>query len=119
EVETVVAATSGMVGFEPTLAAIRAGKTIALANKETLVMGGHIVTSEARRAGVGILPVDSEHSALWQCLRGEHSSEVRRLLITASGGPFRTMTLDEMRTVTVEQALNHPTWRMGPKVTLD
>ncbi len=116
---TVVAATSGMIGFEPTLAAIRAGKTIALANKETLVMGGHIVTAEARRAGVDILPVDSEHSAIWQCLRGERTSEVRRLLITASGGPFRRMSLAAMRDVTVEQALNHPTWRMGPKVTLD
>src|SRR5579863_1241207 len=116
---TVVAATSGMIGFEPTLAAIRAGKTIALANKETLVMGGHIVTAEARRAGVDILPVDSEHSAIWQCLRGERTGEVRRLLITASGGPFRRLSLEAMRDVTVAQALNHPTWRMGPKVTLD
>ncbi|HEX6817409.1 MAG TPA: 1-deoxy-D-xylulose-5-phosphate reductoisomerase, partial [Ktedonobacterales bacterium] len=112
-VETVVAATSGMIGFEPTLAAIRAGKTIALANKETLVMGGHIVTAEARRAGVAILPVDSEHSAIWQSLRGERTSEVRRLLITASGGPFRQMSLAAMRDVTVEQALKHPTWHMG------
>jgi 1-deoxy-D-xylulose-5-phosphate reductoisomerase len=119
DVEMVVAATSGMVGFEPTLAAIRAGKTIALANKETLVMGGHIVTAEAKRAGVEILPVDSEHSAIWQCLRGERTREVRRLLITASGGPFRRLSLDEMREVTVEQALVHPTWRMGPKITLD
>jgi 1-deoxy-D-xylulose-5-phosphate reductoisomerase len=119
DAELVVAATSGMIGFEPTLAAIRAGKTIALANKETLVMGGHIVTAEARRAGVSILPVDSEHSAIWQCLRGERTSEVRRLLITASGGPFRRMSLREMRDVTVEQALSHPTWRMGPKISLD
>jgi 1-deoxy-D-xylulose-5-phosphate reductoisomerase len=119
DVETVVAATSGMVGFEPTLAAIRAGKTIALANKETLVLAGHIVTAEAKKHGVAILPVDSEHSAIWQCLRGERVEEVRRLLITASGGPFRTKSLEEMRAVTVEQALNHPTWRMGPKITLD
>jgi 1-deoxy-D-xylulose-5-phosphate reductoisomerase len=119
DVETIVAATSGMIGFEPTLAAIRSGKTIALANKETLVMGGHIVTAEARRAGVTILPVDSEHSAIWQCLRGERTREVRRLLITASGGPFRRLSLDEMRDVTVEQALAHPTWRMGHKITLD
>jgi len=119
DIELVVAATSGMIGFEPTLAAIRAGKTIALVNKEALVMGGHIVTAEARRAGVSILPVDSEHSAIWQCLRGERTSEVRRLLITASGGPFRRLSLDEMRDVTVEQALNHPTWRMGPKISLD
>jgi 1-deoxy-D-xylulose-5-phosphate reductoisomerase len=117
--EMVVAATAGMIGFEPTLAAIRAGKTIALANKETLVMGGHIVTAAAQRAGVPILPVDSEHSAIWQCLRGENAREVRRLVITASGGPFRRMALEEMRDVTVEQALRHPTWRMGPKITLD
>jgi 1-deoxy-D-xylulose-5-phosphate reductoisomerase len=108
-----------MIGFEPTLAAIRAGKTIALANKETLVMGGHIVTAAAKRAGVAILPVDSEHSAIWQCLRGERGGEVRRLVITASGGPFRQMAREAMRHVTVAQALAHPTWRMGPKVTLD
>lgn len=119
EVDIVVAATSGLVGLDPTLAAIRAGKTIALANKETLIMGGHLVMEEARRAGVSILPVDSEHSALWQCLRGEDSAHVRRLLITASGGPFRHTTLEEMRTVTVEQALAHPTWKMGPKITID
>ncbi|MGZ3667774.1 MAG: 1-deoxy-D-xylulose-5-phosphate reductoisomerase [Ktedonobacterales bacterium] len=119
DVETVVAATSGLVGVEPTLAAIRAGKTIALANKETLVMAGHIVIPEARRAGVAILPVDSEHSAIWQCLRGEHTSEVRRLLITASGGPFRRASREQMRDVTVAQALTHPTWHMGPKITID
>ena len=119
DVEMVVAATSGLVGVEPTLAAIRAGKMIALANKETLVMAGHLVMPAARAAGVEILPVDSEHSALWQCLRGERASEVRRLLITASGGPFRTTPLAEMAGVSVEQALAHPTWRMGPKVTID
>jgi 1-deoxy-D-xylulose-5-phosphate reductoisomerase len=119
EVDVVVAATSGMVGFEPTLAAIRAGKTIALANKETLVMGGHIVMAEAARHGVSILPVDSEHSAIWQSLRGERIAEVRRLIITASGGPLRHHTPAQMRDVTVEQALRHPTWRMGPKITLD
>lgn len=119
DVDMVVAATSGLVGVEPTLAAIRAGKMIALANKETLVMAGHLVMPAARRAGIEILPVDSEHSALWQCLRGERSSEVRRLLITASGGPFRTTPLVEMASVTVEQALAHPTWRMGPKITID
>jgi 1-deoxy-D-xylulose-5-phosphate reductoisomerase len=116
---TLVAATSGLIGLEPTLAAIRAGKTIALANKETLVMAGHLVTAEARRAGVDILPVDSEHSAIWQCLRGESVPEVRRLLLTASGGPLRTMPAERMADVTVEQALAHPTWRMGPKVTID
>lgn len=119
EADIVVAATSGLVGLNPTLAAIRAGKTIALANKETLVMGGHLVMEEARRAGVSILPVDSEHSALWQCLRGEEIAEVRRLIITASGGPFRRSTLKEISQVTVEQALAHPTWRMGPKITID
>lgn len=119
DVDLVVAATSGLVGVPPTLAAIRAGKTIALANKETLVMAGHQVMAEAHSRGVQILPVDSEHNALWQCLRGERSSEVRRLLLTASGGPFRHKTLEEMREVTLEQALAHPTWRMGPKVTID
>jgi 1-deoxy-D-xylulose-5-phosphate reductoisomerase len=115
----VVAATSGLIGLEPTLAAIEAGKTIALANKETLVMAGHIVTAAARRAGVEILPVDSEHSAIWQCLRGEDVSGVRRILLTASGGPLRTVPLERMAEVTVEQALAHPTWRMGTKITID
>ena len=119
DAEMVVAATSGLVGVEPTLAAISAGKMIALANKETLVMAGHLVMPAAKRAGVPILPVDSEHSALWQCLRGERASEVRRLLVTASGGPFRSMPLDQMADVTVAQALAHPTWNMGPKITID
>jgi len=119
QADIVVAATSGLMGLEPTLAAIRAGKTIALANKETLVMAGHLVMREAQRSGVSILPVDSEHSAIWQCLRGEQSKEVNRLLLTASGGPFRRATLEQIRSVTVEQALAHPTWRMGPKVTID
>ncbi|MFI5272438.1 MAG: 1-deoxy-D-xylulose-5-phosphate reductoisomerase [Ktedonobacterales bacterium] len=117
--DMVVAATSGLVGVLPTLAAIRAGKTIALANKETLVMAGHLVMPEARRLGVPVLPVDSEHSAIWQCLRGERTDEIRRLLITASGGPLRTIPREQWESVTVEQALNHPTWRMGPKVTID
>jgi 1-deoxy-D-xylulose-5-phosphate reductoisomerase len=119
EVEMVVAATSGLVGVLPTIAAIHAGKTIALANKETLVMAGHLVMPLARELGVEILPVDSEHNALWQCLRGEDPASVRRLLITASGGPFRRLALEQMRGVTPDQALNHPTWRMGPKVTID
>src|SRR5438034_2687261 len=119
EADIVVAATSGLVGLEPTLAAIRMGKAIALANKETLVMAGHLVMREAQRAGVPILPVDSEHSAIWQCLRGKHVSEVNRLLLTASGGPFRRTSLEQIRSVTVEQALAHPTWRMGPKITID
>ncbi|MFL5655572.1 MAG: 1-deoxy-D-xylulose-5-phosphate reductoisomerase [Ktedonobacteraceae bacterium] len=119
DADIVVAATSGLVGMEPTLAAIRAGKSIALANKETLVMAGHLVMREAERAGVPVLPVDSEHSAIWQCLRGERISEVNRLLLTASGGPFLRATLEQIRSVTVEQALAHPTWRMGPKITID
>jgi 1-deoxy-D-xylulose-5-phosphate reductoisomerase len=119
DVDVVVAATSGLVGLHPTLAALRAGKTVALANKETLVMGGHLVMQEARRAGALLLPIDSEHSALWQCLRGEEVSSVRRLIITASGGPFRSSSLAELRSVTIEQALAHPTWSMGPKITID
>lgn len=119
DADVIVAATSGLVGVEPTLAAIRAGKSIALANKETLVMAGHLVMPAARRAGVPILPVDSEHNALWQCLRGERADEVRRLIITASGGPLRHTPMAAMAEVTVEQAMAHPTWNMGPKVTID
>src|SRR6266849_2619772 len=119
DADIVVAATSGLVGLGPTLAAISAGKTIALANKETLVMAGHLVMREAQRAGVSIVPVDSEHSAIWQCLRGERTAEVKRLLLTASGGPFRRASLEQLRAVTVKQALAHPTWRMGPKITID
>ncbi|MGH2496098.1 MAG: 1-deoxy-D-xylulose-5-phosphate reductoisomerase [Ktedonobacteraceae bacterium] len=119
DVDIVVAATSGLMGLRPTLAAIHAGKTIALANKETLVMAGHLVMQAAREHNVSILPVDSEHSAIWQCLRGENAGEVRRLILTASGGPFRRSTLEEVRAVTVEQALAHPTWHMGPKITID
>src|SRR6266851_7593560 len=94
DVDIVVAATSGLMGLRPTLAAIVAGKTIALANKETLVMAGHLVMREAQRAGISIFPVDSEHSAVWQCLRGEKTAEVNRLILTASGGPFRHATLE-------------------------
>jgi 1-deoxy-D-xylulose-5-phosphate reductoisomerase len=119
DVDILVGATSGLMGLRPTLAAIRAGKTIALANKETLVMAGHLVMQAARECDVSILPVDSEHSAIWQCLRGEQTREVRRLVLTASGGPFRRLTPDEVRSVTVEQALAHPTWQMGPKITID
>src|SRR5215469_8429704 len=119
DVDVVVAATSGLMGLNPTLAAIDAGKTIALANKETLVMAGHLVMREAQRAGVSIVPVDSEHSAIWQCLRGERRADVKRLILTASGGPFRHTSLEQLHAVTVEQALAHPTWRMGPKITID
>ncbi|HEY6542481.1 MAG TPA: 1-deoxy-D-xylulose-5-phosphate reductoisomerase [Ktedonobacteraceae bacterium] len=119
DVDIVVAATSGLMGLHPTLAAIHAGKTIALANKETLVMAGHLVMQAAREQGVSVLPVDSEHSAIWQCLHGENAGDVRRLILTASGGPFRKATLEDVRAVTVEQALAHPTWHMGPKITID
>jgi 1-deoxy-D-xylulose-5-phosphate reductoisomerase len=119
DADMVVAATSGLMGLRPTLAAIGAGKAIALANKETLVMAGHMVMQAAQRGNVPILPIDSEHSAIWQCLRGEQQSNVHRLLITASGGPFRRSTLEELQNVTVEQALAHPTWRMGAKITID
>lgn len=119
EADVIVAATSGLVGLKPTLAAINAGKAIALANKETLVMAGRIVTRAAERASVPILPVDSEHSAIWQCLRGEELAEVHRLILTASGGPFRRASLEQLQTVTVEQALAHPTWHMGSKITID
>ena len=119
DADILVAATSGLMGLRPTLAAISAGKTIALANKETLVMAGHRVMQEAKSAGVSILPVDSEHSAIWQCLRGENTAEVNRLIITASGGPFRQVPLEQLHSVTVKQALAHPTWYMGPKITID
>ncbi len=119
DADVVVAATSGLVGLRPTLAAITAGKRIALANKETLVMAGHLVMAAARKANVPIYPVDSEHSALWQCLRGERPEDIARLLLTASGGPFRRTPLEEQRNVTVAQAMAHPTWQMGPKITID
>jgi 1-deoxy-D-xylulose-5-phosphate reductoisomerase len=119
EADILVAATSGLVGLRPTLAAVAAGKTIAIANKETLVMAGHLVMPAAQAAGVAIVPIDSEHSALWQCLRGEDAATIRKLIITASGGPFRHATRAEMETVTAEQALRHPTWMMGPKITID
>jgi 1-deoxy-D-xylulose-5-phosphate reductoisomerase len=119
DADVLVAATSGLVGLVPTLAAIGAGKAIAIANKETLVMAGHLVTQAAQRAGVPIFPIDSEHSAIWQCLRGEEKNEIKRLLLTASGGPFRTTPLDELKKVTLKQALSHPTWQMGPKITID
>ncbi|GCE03748.1 1-deoxy-D-xylulose-5-phosphate reductoisomerase [Dictyobacter aurantiacus] len=119
DADILVAATSGLVGLMPTLAAIGAGKTIALANKETLVMAGHLVTQAAQRVGVSIYPIDSEHSAIWQCLRGEEQKNIHRLLLTASGGPFRKTPLEDLKTVTVKQALAHPTWSMGPKITID
>lgn len=117
--ETVVSATVGAVGFVPTLRAIEAGKRIALANKETLVMAGELMTRAAEKSGAEILPVDSEHNALHQCLRGETQKEIRRLILTASGGPFRTKSKREIENATREQALNHPNWKMGDKITID
>ncbi len=117
-VDIVVIATSGQAGLAPTLAASRAGKNIALANKESLVSAGEIITSEAKKSGARILPVDSEHSAIWQCLGGE-SQEAARIILTASGGPFRQFSFEQLAEVTVAQALRHPSWRMGKKVTID
>jgi 1-deoxy-D-xylulose-5-phosphate reductoisomerase len=117
--ETVVSATVGAVGFVPTLRAIEAGKRIALANKETLVMAGELMTKAARENKAEILPVDSEHNALHQCLRGETAKEVKRLILTASGGPFRTKSKREIENATVAEALNHPNWKMGDKITID
>jgi 1-deoxy-D-xylulose-5-phosphate reductoisomerase len=119
DVDIVLCASSGTDGLEAVLAAIEHGKTIALANKEVLVMAGGIVTDAASRKGVAILPVDSEHNAIHQCLHGRAPSEIRRLVLTASGGPFRGRTSGQLADVTTEEALQHPTWRMGRKITID
>jgi 1-deoxy-D-xylulose-5-phosphate reductoisomerase len=116
---TVVSATVGAVGFVPTLRALEAGKRVALANKETLVIAGELMTRAAAESGAELLPVDSEHNALHQCLRGERREEVRRLILTASGGPFRDKPLSAMSTATVAEAMRHPTWNMGAKITID
>lgn len=117
--ETVVAAMVGAAGLRGTVLALAAGKDVALANKETLVVGGPLVTGLAKRNGCQFLPIDSEHSAIFQCLRGGRSSEVDRIILTASGGPFRQKPLEEFASITVEEALKHPTWRMGRKITID
>jgi len=119
DVDIVICASAGTAGLEAVLAAIEAGKTIALANKEVLVMAGELVTEAARRRGVSILPVDSEHNAIHQCLHGRNLSEVRRLILTASGGPFRELSPAELERVGPEAALRHPTWQMGRKITID
>ena len=119
EADTVVTSMVGFAGLAPTLAALKAGKTIALANKETLVVAGEIVTALAKEKGVPILPVDSEHCALFQCLQGERRDTVERLILTASGGPFRGKTTEELKSVTVADCLKHPTWSMGKKITVD
>jgi len=118
-IDMVLTALVGYSGLKPTIAAISAGKAIALANKETLVVAGELVTSLAEKNKVPILPVDSEHSAIFQCLAGEWNNPVEKILLTASGGPFRTKTLEELATVTKIQALKHPNWTMGAKVTID
>jgi 1-deoxy-D-xylulose-5-phosphate reductoisomerase len=119
DVDVVLFASSGTAALDAVLAAIEAGKTIALANKEILVMAGAIVMEAAHRKGVGVLPVDSEHNAIHQCLHGRSPADVRRLILTASGGPFRDMSIEELEKVTPEEALRHPTWTMGPKITID
>lgn len=119
ETEILVTAIVGMIGIRPTIAAIEAGKDIALANKETLVTAGHLIMPLARKQGIRILPVDSEHSAIFQCLSGEDARSIDKLLITASGGPFRGRKREELRNVTVEDALRHPNWSMGHKITID
>lgn len=119
--EIVVTAVVGMIGIRPTIAAMEAGKDIALANKETLVTAGHIIMDLAKKKGVHILPVDSEHSAVFQCLNGEkeHGNRIEKLLLTASGGPFRGWTKEQLAKVELEDALKHPNWAMGQKITID
>jgi 1-deoxy-D-xylulose-5-phosphate reductoisomerase len=119
QADCVISATVGAVGFVPTLRALEAGKRVALANKETLVMAGELMTRAARKSGAELLPIDSEHNALHQCLRGERFEEVRRIVLTASGGPFRTKNKAEMKQATVAEAMRHPTWTMGAKITID
>jgi 1-deoxy-D-xylulose-5-phosphate reductoisomerase len=114
-----MAAIVGCAGLEPTLAALECGKTVALANKESLVSAGGLMMEAARASGATLLPVDSEHNAIFQCLAGADLAEVRRIILTASGGPFRTMPLDEMARVTPEQAVRHPNWSMGAKISVD
>ena len=117
--DVLVTALVGMIGIRPTIAAMKAGKDIALANKETLVTAGHIIMPLAKECGVSILPVDSEHSAIFQSMQGEKRSQVSKILLTASGGPFRGKKIDEIRTMQVEDALKHPNWSMGRKITID
>src|SRR5574344_352180 len=119
DVSMVVAAIVGVAGLEPVIDAIKKGKDIALANKETLVAGGDVVMPLVRTNGCKLLPVDSEHSAIWQCLWGENKQNLDRILLTASGGPFRRYTREQLGEVTAEKALNHPTWNMGGKITID
>ena len=119
DADITLTAVSGMIGLLPTLEAIDKGKDIALANKETLVSGGHIVMERAKEKNVNIYPVDSEHSAIFQCLMGNSQKEINKIILTASGGPFRGYSLDDLKKVTVEKALKHPNWSMGRKISID
>src|SRR5256885_4381044 len=119
EVDFVVSAIVGVAGLEATYEAVRAGKSVGLANKECLVAAGELITSEARRQGKPLLPIDSEHNAVHQCLRGGRMEEVRRIWLTASGGPFLNTPKSQFSSITVKQALNHPTWKMGRRITID
>ena len=119
KIDTVVTSLMGFAGLRPTMAAIDAGKNIALANKETLVVAGELVMQKAKEKNIEIMPIDSEHGALFQCLHGEDMAKIDKLLVTASGGPFRGKTKEELQNVSVKQCLNHPTWKMGRKITID
>jgi 1-deoxy-D-xylulose-5-phosphate reductoisomerase len=119
EVDMVVSAMVGAIGLRPTLSAVKAGKTIALANKEPLVMAGQLIMEEARKMGVSILPVDSEHSAVFQVLQGQNRQGIKRIILTASGGPFRDCSPETMKRITGPEALKHPRWKMGPKISID
>ncbi len=119
DVDVVISSLVGFAGLKPTIKAIEAGKKIALANKETLVVAGEIIMELVKKHGVELIPVDSEHSAIFQCLVGESNAQVEKIILTASGGPFRTTSLDDLKNVTVAQALNHPNWKMGNKITID
>ena len=119
QADLVVSAIAGTLGSVPTVSAIEAKKTIGLANKESLVSGGQLLLSLAAQNNVRILPIDSEHSAIFQCIQGENPGNIRRIILTASGGPFRNLSKEELSKVTIDQALCHPTWKMGPKITVD
>ena len=119
DVDLILNALSGVAGIVPTMEAVKAGRDVALANKESLVAAGDIIMKLARDNKVNIYPVDSEHSAIWQCLQGEKEKEIKKIIITCSGGPFRGKKRDELESITVEQALDHPTWSMGGKITID
>lgn len=119
KMDTLITAVVGMIGLQPTYEAVKLGTDIALANKETLVAGGEIIVAEAAKSGSKILPVDSEHSAIFQCLEGNRHEDVEKLILTASGGPFRNYSTDELEKVTLEETLKHPTWNMGGKITID